>query len=159
MFANAYPFLITDLNLPSRIEYEFRTKDNVLYSCFFVLSNFSDGRVLHNAYEFGLTDVDEDYLNRTIDFNIKNTVVTILSDYLNRTKSKFFITVHYSNADEKANKRLKVFNRWFNEFSAQFPLKKYDLIIEADNVTFYKSIIIHSNHKHKKAIVTEFYNL
>lgn len=97
MLNTIYPYLITYLDLPERIEYEFRTQNNVLYSCYFILNPFTDGDLIYNAYEFGLTDVEENYINRIIDFSIKNTVVSIFSDFLSRTKNIFFITIHFNS--------------------------------------------------------------
>jgi hypothetical protein len=158
MISNAYPFLVTELDLPERIEYEFRTFDDVLYACFFTLNPiYLDESNLLNAYEIGLTDVLEKNETRKTDYKIKQTVSLIFLDFLSRQKTDFLVSIHYSNSDRRAEKRLVVFNKWFEDLQHLSPFEKYNKVVEIDEHLFYESIIIHSNHIHKNKIVTEFF--
>lgn len=158
MISNAYPFLITELNLPESIEYEFRTFDNVLYACFFTLNPVMiSENIMLNAYEIGLTDVLEKNETRKIDYKIKQTVSLIFLDFLSTQKNDFLVSIHYSNIDKKAEKRLIVFDKWFEDLKYLSPFEKYNKVVKIDTQLFYESIIIHSNHIHKQTIITEFF--
>ncbi len=88
-----YNFIVSELNLPTSISYEFRTKNDVLYSCFFIQSSFNpsydEETKPFETYEFGLTDIIENTRAREIDINIKATVVEIIRQFLTRFGSDF----------------------------------------------------------------------
>ena len=160
MDSNGYPFFISELSLPELIEYEFRTIDNVLYSCFFTLNPIvisqNKNTVMLNVYEFGLTDVIEKIELRKVDYKIKQTVALIILDFLIKQRDKFCVSIHYSNADKKAEKRIKVFNKWFEDYHYLAPFEMHNKVIEIDEHLFYESIIIHTNHTFKTQIIEDF---
>jgi hypothetical protein len=142
--------------------YTFITDNQISYSVKFKDSSYIfDGKLPFplKAYEMVIEIIKNPLeIRPPLDAKIPFTIATIFYNFYSLNNEQVIIYI-CDSSDRKQEVRMRKFNQWVEYFKGNEFVKIDNTIIESPQLIYYTSIILKSNHPHKKVIVETFTNL
>lgn len=141
--------------------YNFITKNNIEYKVAFIVDETLDIASvvpIENIYQIVIEKITDKI--EPLDILVSKTIKNIITAFFaNIQNSLIYIC---SEGDEKAEKRFKIFNRWYDNSTLEF-VNKVDNVInfESDDTTstLYTSLLYHTENPNIEYILEAYYKL
>lgn len=141
--------------------YNFITKNNIEYKIAFIVDetlNIASVVQIENIYQIiieKITDKKECY-----DSSFSKTIEHIVIAFFANVQNSLIYVC--SQDDEKAEKRFKVFNRWYDNCTLEFVTKVDNVInFESDDITYtlFTSLLYHVENPNIEYILEAYYKI
>ncbi len=136
--------------------YNFTTKNEIEYAIFFrvddMLSNVFK-EPIENVYHFVIEKITDGIV--AMDSQIADTINGIVSAFF--VNSQDSLLYFCSDDDERAEKRFKAFERWYQKGDLPDSVLKVDKILQLEEVgNYYSSLLYHKDNENSAKILAAY---